>query len=233
MSGDRIEDVDECLRNWVLEVLGDVPIAFDAPASEAEGICIHLLGLRSEVPGAARSQPPPLKLHLRYLVTSRSENPKVAHTRLGELAFAALVREDFEMIENGPSVEDWRALEMMPRAALLLEVPLTREREWKSAPPVLHEIEIRSSPVVTIGGVLLGCHDDVEVPLSRARVEIPSLGRSVFSDDRGRFRIRGLPGEPRVAELVIHAKGRARTVYLPGPTSEDGEHVIRISVLED
>ncbi len=55
----------------------------------------------------------------------------------------------------------------------------------------------------------------------------------VFSDDRGRFRIRGLPGEPRVAELVIHAKGRARTVSLPGPTSEDGEHVIRISVLED
>jgi hypothetical protein len=177
--------------------------------------------------------PAPLKVTLRYLVTSSGPEPSRASARLAELLFAAMTRDGIEVESEGLSAEEWIALGIPARPGFVMGVPLRREREAVIAPPVRQPPEIHEAPMRVLRGVLIGVMEDVEAPLSDARVVVPGLGQSARSDAAGRFRLTGLPSDPAVRDLVVSAKGRTRRISLDQAPQEDGVHVIRFNVLEE
>ncbi len=123
-----IDEVDHRLRAWVGRVLGEVPVCLGLPARESveRGVGLYLL----ELGPAARERTmrrPLLRVSLCYLVTAGAGTPEEAHHLLGELIFAAMEEPAFEVDMAPVPVELWSALQVVPRPAFRLRVPLERE----------------------------------------------------------------------------------------------------------
>jgi len=200
-----IHEVDELIEAWVGEVV-DAKISFGCPDEPPDepGVQIYLLGVALRPP--LRERPlPPLELSLRYLITTWPNSAKDAHRQLGELAFAAMEHDAFEVELEPLTAAEWSALHCIPRPALVVRAPAKRERPAPHAKLVRHPIVVEQSPAVTVSGRVVGPGD---VPLSGARVEIPALGLATRSDSHGGFAFRTVPAEPRTRRFRVNAKGR-------------------------
>lgn len=124
-----IDEVDQRLRAWVGRVLGEVPVSLGLPAHESveRGVGLYLLELGPAQQGQTMRRPR-LRVSLCYLVTAGAGTPEEAHHLLGELIFAAMEEPAFEVDVAPVPVELWSALQVVPRPAFRLRVPLERER---------------------------------------------------------------------------------------------------------
>jgi hypothetical protein len=101
-------------------------------------------------------------------------------------------------------VELWRALDLRPRAALLVDVPAQVERATPRTPLVRGPLKLEGAPLQALRGQVVGPGD---IPLAGIRVEAPVVGASTYTDNGGRFAFGGLPaGAP--ARLVLVGRGR-------------------------
>ena len=200
-----IDQMDSHLMDWVVQTLGPVEVSLDCPANApaGKGVSLYLIELANAFP-AAGTYTPPLKLELRYLVTVWAPEPEEAHRLLGVLAFAAMGNSGFEVDLTPLPAAAWLAFPARPRPGFILRVPVTIERPEPVTKIVTQPLVVEASPMTSLEGLVLGPEDS---PVSFARVEIPFLDLSTYTDRKGRFRFPAVPVEPRVKNLRVVLKG--------------------------
>jgi hypothetical protein len=201
-----IDEVDAQLTAWVQTVTPGVTVAIDRlPGAGATGdVFLQLIELR-EVPRARGGARPPLQVVLTYLLTTGGEDVTLAHKRLGDLLFAALEHQDYEVRPASIQSAVWLAAATVPRPGFLLSVPLRKPREQAVAKPVLEALRVRGTAARPLAGVVLGPRD---MPIADAIVELPLLQLSTRSDHAGRFRFAAVPADPPNQQIRVRAKAR-------------------------
>lgn len=214
-----IEEVDQRLKDWAGTVIKDTPVSLAAPSASdtGRGVGLYLMDL-AHAPPPRTVKRPPLRISLRYLVTTWAEQPEEAHGLLGQLVFAAMDSAEFEVDLDLVPVSVWRAFGVAPRPSFVLRVPLQRERPEPEVKLVRGPLEVETSPVQSLQGVVLGPQ---EVPLVGARVELPALRLSTRTDSKGRFHFSTVPAGPSAKLLRITAKGRELSVKTEGDAGRE------------
>ncbi len=211
----EIETVDGQVEEWVRGVVGPVEVSLQAPGHETTpGVGLYLLDLLPSAPpnGSGR---PPLQVLLRYLVTSAAESPKEAHRILGNLVFAAMEHNEFD-VELAPlGSQTWAALGVAPRPSFLLRVPARRERPQPSA-PLVRSVVVQTGQVRVLEGQVVGPGGRC---LPQAQIAAAALRLATRTDDDGRFRFANLPDSVTHVQLSVRAGRRAveLKVELPAP----------------
>jgi hypothetical protein len=227
-----IDQTDTLLKDWVLQIVGTVPVTFSLPIASQTGqsISLYLWALApafaSALP-AAGGRRPPLQIELRYLVTTWADDPQRAHQMLGDLVFAALDNSQFE-VDLGPlPSETWLAFGVAPRPAFVLRVPVRLERpetdKFVRAPLVM-----RAAPMTALHGRVVTPDG---LPLPGLRVVVPSLQLSSLTDAQGEFRFPAVPIDSPIRQLHISGKGRDLDFTLEAPASADEPIVIHFDPL--
>jgi len=225
-----IDQVDERLKEWVQKVL-DIPAPSLTPPSdgqEGRGVSLYLLEMVDRPPPRTDKRPP-LRLSLRYLVTTWAEEPEEAHRMLGELAFAAMENPELEAEVEPIPIATWAAFGVAPRPSFILQAPLRKELPERPTKYVLEPIVVKRVAITALRGVVLGPDD---IPIGRALVEIPTLRLSARTNAKGQFTLSGVPSEPPVKELHIRAKGQEFDAALEHPIEEDEPIVVRLDLAE-
>ena len=225
-----IDQVDQRLKDWVTGVLGgiEVLLSLPDPSRAGKGVCLYLFELVPK-PAPRSNTPPPLQISLRYLVTTWSEDTAEAHRMLGDLVFAAMPNTDFEADLNPLPPATWTAFGLAPQPSFVLTVPLRVERPVPPVKLVRKPLVVHTAPITSLSGVVLGPGN---VPLPKARVEIPILNLFDWTDTRGRFHFPALPGEPRTLVLRIQAKGRELQTKIDQPASDQEPVVIHFDLFD-
>ncbi|HVR83803.1 MAG TPA: hypothetical protein VMU54_05780 [Planctomycetota bacterium] len=228
-----IDEVDARLGDWVKGALGkekaDLAFEISKEAPKATTVNLSLVGVLP-TPTPRTPQRPPLKLLLRYLVSVRASDVEDAHRILGTLAFSAMEVPDFEMEPEAPAPELWTAIGIPLQPSFALRVPLLKSRPEPHARRVRFPLVIKTSPVHSLSGVVLG---PGEIPIMGARVEIPGSGRPVETDYLGHFVIPNVLRDFEPRALEVRAKGARETVALDPQAGTDDALVIHLNSLED
>jgi hypothetical protein len=228
-----IDETDARLRDWVKASLGKekAELFFGTPKETPKQTTVSL-SLVGVLPTATPRTPqrPPLKLVLRYLVSVEAEDVEDAHRILGNLAFSAMELPEFEVETEAPEAALWTALGIPLRPAFAIRVPLLKIRPEPKVRRVRFPLVIKTSPVRTIAGIVLG---PGEIPIMGARVEIPGSGHAVQTDRLGRFVIPGVLREFAPRALQVRAKGAFETVPLDPKAGFDDSLIIHLNSLED
>jgi hypothetical protein len=227
-----IDLIDRRLLDWIKNTLDSVEVFLTAPgASETtHGVGLYLLEL-IHTPAARTTQPPPLQVTLRYLVTARADKPEEAHRLIGLLVFSALENSEFEVESDVLTPAMWSALGVAPQPSFVLRVPLRRERP--ADPPakrVRLPLVIQSSPITTLHGQVVGAGG---APIAGARVEVPSASLSTRTDFEGRFSFSTVPASPRAQLLRVKAKGREFSITAERSGDDDQTLIIHLQGLEE
>lgn len=228
---DESGSVDRRLQEWIGSVHSGIAISLDAPARQTsgKGIGLYLMEVVQCSPHIT-ARPAPLQLNLRYLVTSWAETPQEAHQLLTKLAFAALASRDFEVELDPVPLDAWRAFGLPPTPSFVLRVPLRHARPDASPKRVRQQLQVSSSPMVQLYGVVVGPED---TPIAEANIELTSPRRSAISDRRGRFHFPAVPGGI-AKRLVVRAKGRELTLVCePDYPDKEAPLIIHFTPLEN
>jgi len=224
-----IDQIDDRLKSWV-ETLPHSPSVSLAPPRDDlpdSGVSCYLLEIVDEPPLRTVKRTP-LQMSLRYMVSSWAETPEEAHRVLGNLVFAAMAHSEFEVEFKPIPASLWTAFGVIPRPAFQLRVPCRKERPEQPAPPVQEPMVLKSAPLITLHGTVVGPGD---IPLMMARVELPSLQRRTETDSNGQFRFTNVPGEEFSRQLRIRARGRELDITLDELPTEEEPLVIHFDPL--
>jgi hypothetical protein len=218
-----IEEVDTRLRGWVTEVAGQIEVSMGPPATgrSGSGVSLYLMGLRPR-PSLRGSEPPPLQVELRYLVTTWSDKPDEAHSLLGRLVLAAMRDRELEVDEELPAAA-WASFQLAPQPSFTLMALLRDEPAAPTTPLVTQGMRVDGAGLARLEGTVLGPRD---TPVAAATVELPALQLVVETDWRGRFAFSLVPGQPPVKHLVVKARGRQ--IAVDADLSAKAPLVIRI-----
>ncbi len=147
---------------------------------------------------------PPVKLELRYLMTSSSQEPKEAHRALGDLLVSALEDGQFEVELEPLPATFWSAFQSVPRPCFVLRVPVFHELTEPLVPPLQAPPSVSVSGLTRLRGFVRGPGG---LPIAGAVVAIESLGRRTLTSSDGQFYLESLPVEPFPTMLTVHVKG--------------------------
>jgi hypothetical protein len=225
-----IDRADAQIEEWIGQVAAGTAVWFEPPTARKDrtGVGLYLLDL-VEAPSARGSGPVPLQVKLRYLVTTWASSSQEEHRLLGQLVFAALQREGWE-VELGPLPPAlWYAFGVPPRPAFQLVIPLRLERPSRPAPRVREPLIFQVAPSQPLAGQVLGPGD---VPLASARIELPGLELSAETDPDGRFLFARVPSEPRAKTFRVSARGDVQEFQAEAPPAGGGLLTIRFKVQE-
>ncbi|WP_224372409.1 DUF4255 domain-containing protein [Hyalangium versicolor] len=152
-----IDEIDQRLKAWVGEVLGDAPVSFAVPerTTLTEGVSLYLLELGA-APPARSVRRVPLQFSVCYLITVGGESPERAHQLLGELVFSALETPDFEVDLSPIPLELWTALAVPPRPAFRVRMPVRRERAEPNVRRVRFPLVTQTVPTRAAGDAHAG-----------------------------------------------------------------------------
>ncbi len=225
-----IDQVDQALASWVQKTLKDLDVSIAPPqaAEKGEGVGLFLLET-IPTPPARVGRRPPLQITIRYLVTTWAESPYEAHRMLGELLFAALSNENYEVESESPPINLWTALGVPPRPSFLLRVPLRRVRPEPTVPLVRSPLVIKAAPLQRLTGIVLGPED---TPIMNARVELPALHLYTETDADGRFQFAAVPPRTRPSALRVRAKGKEFSLSTES-AADNAPLVIRLQLTEE
>ena len=201
-----IDQIDRQLERWIESILDHIEVSLAPPGESGtgRGVNLYLMELVNNPPARGLRRPP-IQMMLRYLVTTRADNPEDAHKILGDLVVAALENAEFEVELESLPVAVWTALGVAPRPCFVLRVPFRHERPEKLAPRVKHPLVVKHARFRSLHGQVLGPES---IPIMNARVELPALQLSTHTDSSGRFHFSAVPAEPRVKLLRVLAKGQ-------------------------
>jgi hypothetical protein len=223
-----IDDIDRALASWVSTIVGAADVVLGRPSDDAgvrPTVGLYLLELDHTLP-THRSERRPLEIALRYLVTTSAPDVEQAHRLLGSLVFAALERTDLQVDLRPLAPEIWAAFGVTPRPAFTLRHPLVVERPSRVG-RVRTPAEITLGSATGLNGVVL---TKADVPVPYARVELPGLDASTYTDVDGRFDLGAVPSDARTKPFRVVAKGADELA--PAETGADGRLVIRFDPKE-
>jgi len=221
----RCGSVDELharLLAWVQDVLGDVAVTLEPPASglkPSRCIGLYLMGLAA-APRTRDARTPSLQLNLRYLVTAWGGDVLAMHNDLSDLAFSALEDAKFEVDFEPLPPTAWAAFGVPPRPAFMLLAPLRKARDVSVAQAVRSPLVIAPAPLARLDGLVLGPRD---TPVADARIELASLGLATRSDAHGAFSFMGIPAAHPL-RLRVRARG-VEQVFALEACCEPGQRV--------
>jgi hypothetical protein len=202
-----IEHADNKIAGWLSSTLPKTPVRFAPPGAEPKeaGLRCYLYELAAAQPGrAADGQRAPLQIAVRYLVTATAADEAVAHQMVGEALTAALETADFEVNLSIASTL-WQSFALPPRPAFTISFIVRKDRPEPAVALVRHPVDLRTTPLRSVRGRLFGPN---KIPLSHARVEIPSLHASAATDDAGRFVFSALPASALPKSVLVKARNR-------------------------
>jgi hypothetical protein len=228
---EQVDQLDQQLIDWATDLLPGIEVSLGPPGEPktGRGVGMYLMDLL-QAPPPSTVKRSPLQLSLRYLITSWAENPKDAHKMLGELALGAMGNSNFQMELEPIPVALWTAFGIPPRPAFVLRMSLRKERSEVSAKPVLSPMIVKSAPISSFHGLLLGRPGDL--PLADAAIEVPALRLLTHSDRKGRFIFPTVPSEVPL-DMRIRAKGKEFRLKIDGSHAlADEPFVISLDVLE-
>lgn len=225
------DQADHQLKAWVATILPDATIKLEAPqeGQAGRGVNLYLMGL-AERPPTHESRKPSLQIALSYLVTTWAENQEEAHRLLGELVFAALEKNEFEVEFDTLPALAWSGYHLTPRPYFVLIVPVRKLREVPPTKYVTNPLSIRGAETSQLFGLMVGPDN---VPLSGAQVTIPALRQVQYTDAKGRFCFPLVPGPISQRTIRVKVKDRELEITPEQPTSEDAPLVIRFDVPEE
>ncbi len=220
-----IDKIDRELGAWAASVVGGVEVSHDLPAEGASGrgVSLYLFEILN-TPAPRTQQRPPLKITLRYLVTTWAESTVEAHSILGELIFAALERNDLEVDLEPASGPLWIGAGKLARPSFRVRIPLTRSRPENLAPQVKAPMILRSSPLRPFHGQVIGPGN---LPIMGARIELPELNLFTYTSPEGRFHFAGVPSNPAISKLRVRAK--KRHISVTGPWTADEPVLVQLT----
>jgi len=184
------------LCDWLAAVLGaGVPVRAGSPGGESGGVDVWPLELLGDggTPAGA------LRLRCRHLVVPAGPVPgavAVLDRILGALAAQERYRPVFEPIP----APLWSAAGVVPRPALVLDVPVRVERPVAVPSRVRGELVMEVGPVRAIRGRVVG---PGAVPLPG--ITVATGTGHARTDARGEFT---LPGQPGDRAVPLHLSGR-------------------------
>jgi hypothetical protein len=219
-------------EQWIRAALGpevDVRVGAiaDAAPSSATAVTLTLLHIAQAPRPRTTAGIPPLLLRARYLVTVAAPDEAAGRQALADLAFAATPSTEIALEQAAPGPEVWQSLGVRGRPGLFVSVLLQRERRRRPVPRV-KELITQFSPARPLAGVVVGPGD---VPIAGALVEVEGLEQSTYSNYRGEFAFRSVPGAEPLPTLVVRAKGTSVRVRV-GNGPESGPLVIRVPLSE-
>ncbi len=226
-----IEEIDQRLIDWIGNVLTEeTEVTLSPPQTTGEGerVGLYLMDILPSAP-VRSGRRPPLQVMLRYLVTTRSEDPKAAHRILGRLLFAAMEHTEYEVDLAPVSPEIWTAFGIVPMPAFFLRLPLRVERPDTVTPLIRSPAEVIQSPLVGMEGVVLG---PGETPLAAARVELTTHNLATRTDGKGRFLFPAVPVKPPVKTFRILTRGRELVKAIDRETNGQQPLTIHFDALE-
>lgn len=228
-----LQPVLDRLKNWVAEIQGDALWTLSLPAGNSSGkaaqvqIVTYLLEIL-RAPVARSEQPAPLQISLRFLVSAWCSDSAAANDVLLRLAFSAMEQANWELESEPMPLQGWQALGIAPRPGFILRVPLRMERP-RPAFKRVRVARIEGGVLPSLRGVVLGPND---VPVTGAKVEVPSQQRWTETDQRGGFILPGIALSPKES-LLVRARGQQMEVSSDGLAASAQPLTIRFTSLED
>lgn len=220
---DALDQVDRALKNWVEAVLEDTHVTFAAPCdiSPDDQVCLYLKDViyrpLSQTVSRANAQPT-VTLSLNYVVTTWHSDPILAHQALEVLLLAAIENPTFSIQTEPIPLAMWQAFQIPPRPAFILYTVLEIDRPRSTLPIVRHPPVVQVASVSRMQGVILGPGD---VPIAGARIMLPHLHRSTYSDADGMFGFEAVPSDGPWGPMKVQAKGYVFSV-VPEELSRNG-----------
>jgi hypothetical protein len=221
-------------EEWVRPAIGPevevrVGSVGDPESSGGKAVLLTLIDI-APFPAPHRSvTPAPLQLRARYLVSVLGFDATEQGQCLAELAFQAgpLIRVELDPSPPGPAF--WAALGTSARPALLVSVLLERERPSHKAPRVRTPLITRWSPSRPLAGVVLGPGD---IPIAGALVEVEGSPLTTYSNHRGEFGFRSVPGAEPPPTLIVNAKGTQLRISVNIADGSEDPLLIRVPIPE-
>jgi hypothetical protein len=202
MTG-AVDDTTAGLAAWIGGVLPGAAVCVQSLGGTPRGAGVDLRLLRAAPRPLARTADAPLVADLDYLATVQLADAAAEQTAVVELLFAAMQRQDLEVLAGEDVVGLCAALGVAPAPGFVLRTPLVRERAAKERPLVRRPMVILTSDLGVISGQVLGPAD---TPVAGASVQAVGLDRFARTDRDGRFQIGAAPGAAPV-RLVARARG--------------------------
>ena len=224
-----IDVLDSELQDWIRSKLREVDVSLDPPGDHGDGrgVSLYLLDVTPK-PSARGERRAPLQLRVRYLVTTWAKDPAAAHRDLGELVFSAMQEPRFEVDPLPVPTQTWMAFGLAPRPSFVLAATAQKELPEPDTKLVTEPVFV-PAPFSSLHGLVM-TPDDIPVP--RARVELPSLQASAVTDSRGRFRFVRVPTEPPTKVILVTAKGRKERYEADAVASEEDPLLLRFDPRE-
>jgi hypothetical protein len=88
---------------------------------------------------------------------------------------------------------------------------------------------IQAVPSEALRGRVVGPGD---IPITDAVVDLPSMGLSVRTDTKGRFRFASVPVDTPLGRLEVRAKGEVLAVRTEELPTEEGALLVRLPLKE-
>ncbi|MEM1180768.1 MAG: hypothetical protein AAGM22_20655 [Acidobacteriota bacterium] len=206
-----LEGCGERLKTWVNEALGEVEMSFEVPSSGRTAeptVFLYAVGVEDLAyrHGTTRGRAPQ-GFRFRYVVATGAPTAPQAQELLGELLFSAMDEAGFDVDLSGHDSSLWQTFGIPPRPSFFLLTSVERTREEFIAPRIQEPPRLLSSVAVPLVGKVIG---PGSLPLMRARVELPAMSLSTYTDADGYFRFPAVAGETASYELRVHARGTVR-----------------------
>ncbi len=219
-----LEETTRELVGWTQEVLpGRAVVARSLGDRDCgEGVDLRLVGLAPQATPRAAS--PPLTLAADYLVTVRAADPIVEQTGAMALLFAAMERDEAEVVLDRDALKLCLELDLPPGPGFVLRamVSAARRRTAAAAALVRFPLTIDAGELGVLQGSVLGPGD---TPVADAVVRVEGVDRTARTDAFGRFRLRG----PVAAKnKPVRLNVRARGVEIDSEVETDGPVILRL-----
>jgi hypothetical protein len=218
---------------WIRPAVGpEVEVRFGSVAgtglSDGKAVVLTLLDIAPFPAPRRGTAPAPLQLRARYLVSVLGFDQSEQGQCLAELAFQAgpLVHVDLDPAPPGPAL--WTALGTPARPALVASVLLERERRTRKVARVREPLVTEWAVARPLAGVVVGPGD---IPIAGALVEVEGFGLNTYSNHRGEFAFRSVPGTEPPPTLVVSAKGAQLRVRVDAGVPEESV-LIRVPLSE-
>jgi hypothetical protein len=196
------------VEEWVRPALGPaVEVRFgnagDPGLGGGKTVVFTLLDIAPSPAPRRGAAPAPLQLRARYLVSALGFDPTERAQCLAELAFNSgpLVHVELDPVP-GPAF--WQALGTVARPALIAAVLVERARPEHPVARVREPLITYWAPTRPVSGVIVG---PGSIPIAGALVEVEGLSLTTYSNSRGEFGFRSVPGSDPPPTLLVSAKG--------------------------
>jgi hypothetical protein len=190
------------LCDWLSGVLGEAtPVRASAPAPSADGPGAGIDVWPLELLADGASPDGPVRLRVRHVIVPAGALPD-ALAVLDRVIAAVAAGDRYRPVFEPLPAHLWTATGIVPRPALVLDVPVQIARAVPAIPRVRGELAVHVVPVRAIRGRVVG---PGAVPLPG--ITVTAGGRSARTDPHGEFTLPGLPGDRAVP---LHLSGRGR-----------------------